>query len=90
MVPDWLLLTCCVKGKSLNGEPCLRVFFSPSFYAEDGDSSLPKLGKRSINGSTKLFLESVLIGGNENKLPDMRGFVSTGVPSGVIFSVVPD
>jgi hypothetical protein len=39
MVPDWLLLTCFVKGKSLHGEPGLRVFFPSSFYGEDGDSS---------------------------------------------------
>jgi hypothetical protein len=90
MVPDWLLLTGFVKGKSLHGEPCLRVFLSSSFYGEDGDSSSPKLAKRSINGSTKLFLDIVLIGGAENKLPGMRGFVSTGVPSGVICSIVPD
>jgi hypothetical protein len=90
MVPDWLLLTCFVKGKSLHGEPGLRVFFPSSFYGEDGDSSSPKLGKWPTDGSTKLFLDIVLIGGAENKLPGMRGFVSTGAPSGVIFSVVPD
>jgi hypothetical protein len=90
MEPDWLLLTCFVMGKSLHGEPGLRVLFSSSFHGGDGDSSSPILGKRSINGSTKLFLDIVFISGAENKLPGMRGFVSTGLPIGVICSVVPD
>jgi hypothetical protein len=90
MMPDWLLLTCFVKSKSLHGELCLRVFFASSFHEEDDDSSSPKLGKRPTDGSTKLFFDIVLIGGAENKLPGMRGFVLTGVPSGVICFIVPD